>query len=152
MKSEARKDSTRHLKLIGQRAIAEGRDADTLVAEARRRNPTQAGIPVQWTDGRNQQNVSQSVLLATDRDVKSFGGVQPSRMCGQCRFFDLETGRKEIQRQRFYERLTREQEWQLKHLGAPIENMGLCGASDGSKITAALTNADKCDQFRNKNR
>lgn len=149
MKSEAKKDSTRHLKLVGQRALAEGRSAEEIVAEARRSAPTQAGIPINWTDGNNQRNTATSMLLPSEREVRSYGGIQPMHMCGQCKFFDLESGRKEIQRQRLYERLEREDQWKLRHLGVDPETLGLCGADTG-RLTGALTNADKCDQFRRK--
>jgi len=85
--------------------------------------------------------------------------VQPSRqeiasltdareVCGHCKYFDLENGRKEIIRQRFGEKLVKEFEWKLRHLGAPIDAMALCGASGGQTAVAFVSKS--CDQFQKK--
>jgi hypothetical protein len=70
------------------------------------------------------------------------------KVCGNCKFFDLESGRREMIRQRFPERLVKEQEWKIHHLGAKLDELGLCGASGGSTATGFMSKA--CDQYREK--
>lgn len=71
---------------------------------------------------------------------------QNRRVCMECQHFDWRSGQKELVRQRFAERLVREEGWQLHHLGAPIEYVGLCGAAGGETATTTISLA--CDQFR----
>jgi hypothetical protein len=86
------------------------------------------------------------IVAPSDQEVADFAVSQRRTTCGSCKHFDLENGREEIIRQRFAERLVLEEKWQLKHLGAPIEAIGLCGASGGEMATTFLSMA--CDQYR----
>jgi hypothetical protein len=86
-----------------------------------------------------------AVYSPSASELKMYGD-QRAQVCGNCKFFDLEKGRKEMIRQRFPERLVQDQRWQLRHLGGKIDEVGLCGASDGSMATTFMAKA--CDQYR----
>jgi hypothetical protein len=89
------------------------------------------------------------VIRASPEDIERFADVtHPNFICGFCRYFDLENGRKEIVRQRFAERLVYDEQWKLRHLGAPVDTLGLCGASNGEVATSFVSKG--CDQFRAK--
>lgn len=127
-------------------AQGEGRSHEELLEIAKRARPTKMGLPTTWGDRDNPvRGPDARVIVASDREVASygFGGHQ---VCGECRYMDIVNGRKEIIRQRFGERLVREQEWQLKHLGVPADSLGLCGAAGGEMATTIVSKA--CDQFR----
>jgi len=72
-------------------------------------------------------------------------------VCGECKYFELAEGQKQMEAQRFVERLVREQEWKVEHLCSPTNALGLCGAADAGTggdqtITGRMHMA--CDQFR----
>lgn len=72
------------------------------------------------------------------------------KVCGSCKYFrNDEVATEEIRRQRFYERLVREDSWKVKHLGSDPRTHGLCGATNGETLTGALHKG--CDQFRERN-
>ncbi len=108
-------------------------------------------IPVTWKDGHTGQKMKGKplIILPSAEDAELYSARQ-AKTCGGCRFFDLETGRKEIVRQRFAEKLEREYDWRLRHLGANPEALGLCGASGGQTMTAVHNKA--CDQWRERGR
>jgi len=129
-----------------RRAQAEGRDADAMLEDAKRARPHKMGLPTTWGDRDNPvRGPDAKVIVADDKEVASYG-FGGHRVCGECKYIDLENGRREIIKQRFGERLVREQEWQLKHLGVPPDALGLCGAGDGEMATTVVSKA--CDQFR----
>lgn len=128
---------------------AQGVTLEQLEFETRDVEPTPLGVPTQWRDSQGKvhlQGPDARVVRPDDKEIAEFGISQRRTVCGDCKYFDLETGRKEIIRQRFGERLVREEQWQLKHLGGPIESIGLCGASNGEMATTFLSQA--CDQYR----
>lgn len=89
-------------------------------------------------------------LLKTDLSVEELEMAQATRVCGQCRHFDLASGQQKMRAARFLEQLVHEYEWQVRHLAAPVNELGLCGAhSSGSgadeHLTARLNPA--CEQF-----
>jgi hypothetical protein len=88
-----------------------------------------------------------AVYSPSAAELKMFGN-QRAQVCGNCKHFDLEKGRQEMIRQRFPERLVREQSWQLRHLGGKIDEVGLCGQSGGTMATTFMSKA--CDQYREK--
>lgn len=105
-------------------------------------------LPSQWKDGRSGTSVAGKpvqVHAPSPEDIHAFGSPR-AQTCGQCRYFDLENGRKEIVHQRFGEKLVKEMEWKLKHLGADVDAIGLCGASGGEMAVTFVSGA--CDQFR----
>jgi hypothetical protein len=105
------------------------------------------GLPTSWSgaDGKTHLRGQNARVITPDgNDIRSFGGPQ-REVCGHCKYFDLEEGRKEIVRQKFGEKLVHEYEWKLKHLG-PIDAIALCGASGGETAVTFVSAA--CDQFR----
>ena len=71
--------------------------------------------------------------------------------CGTCKYFEHDHGQAQIASQRFIERLTREEDWQVKHLCSPVNELGVCGAHDSGRnsdqmITGTMHRA--CDQYR----
>lgn len=127
-------------------AEAQGLTAEELLGEAARSRPMKLGLPTTWGDrDKPVRGPDAKVIIANSREVDSYGfGGHP--VCGQCRYMDLDNGRKEIIKQRFGERLVREQEWQMKHLGVPPDSLGLCGAGGGELAVTIVSKA--CDQFR----
>jgi hypothetical protein len=115
--------------------------------------PAVAGLPVNWTDGATGKTHLRSTLATPSaHDVQVFSSPR-AEVCGNCKYFDLENGRKEIMRERFAEKLVREYEWKLHHLGAKPDEVALCGASasgGGGDLTAVTFMSKSCDQFRPK--
>lgn len=107
------------------------------------------GIPTTMTagDGHVRLPMAPTRVITPDSGEVELYGDQRAKICGHCKFFDLETGRRELVRQRFGERLVREYEWQLKHVG-DLDALGLCGASGGEMATQFPSKA--CDQYRPK--
>lgn len=130
-----------------RRAKAEDRSAEDLVREAAAATPTKLGLPTAWGDRDAPVRLrgKDAIVLANGKEVAAyaFGGVN---VCGECRYFDIKNGRTEIIKQKFGERLVREQEWQLKHLGVPADSLALCGASGGELAVTVISKS--CDQFR----
>lgn len=93
--------------------------------------------------------VDPSTLSEEERTI-----AMAQRVCGQCKHFDRATAQAEMQATRFLEQLTEEYEWQIRHLAAPANQLGFCGAYNaGTKgeqrtLTALLNNADTCEAFR----
>jgi hypothetical protein len=71
--------------------------------------------------------------------------------CGGCKYFERAHGQAEMVRQRFVERLVREDNWQVRHLVSPLNELGICGAHDsgkGGEQTLTGTMHKACDQWR----
>lgn len=115
-----------------------------------RRAEAPASLPTQWKDGHTGESAPGNPVLIASPDAEEIQAFSSPRanVCGNCRFFDLENGRKEIVRQRFGEKLVLEFEWKLRHLGADVDAIGLCGQSGGE--TAVSFVSKSCDQFRPK--
>lgn len=111
------------------------------------------GIAVNWTDGvTGKTHLRTQLAQPSAHDVAVFSNPR-AETCGNCKYFDLEGGRKEILRQRFAEKLVREYEWKMRHLGAPVDAIALCGASaagGGGSLLAVTFMSKSCDQFRPK--
>lgn len=105
-------------------------------------------VPVTWKAGQHEAHGVSQVVAPTAAQVEAYRDGQ-AVTCAQCWYFDLKNGQVEMRRQHFAERLVREQEWKLHHLGAPLNHVGLCGASGGQMATTTVTKA--CDQFRPRN-
>jgi hypothetical protein len=103
-------------------------------------------IPVTW-GGQAPPRETESRVVQTASDEELARYAVPQRTCGECKFGDFtDDARAKIRGERFYERLVREEGWQLKHLCSSPEDLGLCGQSDGAMMTGRLHRA--CDQFR----
>jgi hypothetical protein len=133
-----------------ERAVASG-DLETKLTETERMQPMRGGLPVQYrsSDGKTHLRGTNAPVVhtATAQEVENFTQV-PSRTCGLCRYFELEKGREKIVRERFAERVVLENEWKLHHLGAPLDHMGVCGASNGTMATSTMADAGSCEGFR----
>jgi len=129
----------------------QNKDLDDLKREYGTEAPLPSGqIPVTWQDGHTGAKLKGRPLIvvpdAAENDLFSSSNRQ---ICGGCKFFDLESGRKEIVRQRFAEKLLNEFEWKLKHVGSP-DQIGLCGQSGGQLATTFISKA--CDHYRPRSR
>lgn len=110
-------------------------------------------LPVVWKDGHTgtrMRGADAPIEVADEKAVNAYSNPHQTT-CGTCKYFDLEHGQAEIVKQRFAERLVREDKWQLHHLGAPLEMVGLCGAhgtgnTEGEMATTSVSKA--CDQYR----
>jgi len=123
------------------------RDAHTTVEQLThefRGVTAQSALPV-VENGREVSQAQVIVPQGRELDLYADGSV---KVCGNCKHFDLEKGRIEMIRQRFPERLVREQDWKLRHLGSKLDELGLCGMSGGSMVTSFV--AKGCDQFKAK--
>jgi hypothetical protein len=130
-----------------RRAKAEGRSTDELLDEAARARPQKLGLPTVWGDRDKPvlRGKDTRVVLPDGKEVMSYG-FGGHAVCGECRYFDIDAGRQKIIDERFAERLVNDQEWQLKHLGVPVDSVGLCGAGGGELATTTVSKA--CDQYR----
>ena len=129
-----------------ERAAVEGPDREQLEAEFARAVQPQ-GLPTTIRSGPHAVQTTTTVVRPSVNDVLVFGD-RGALTCGSCKYFDLENGRKEIVRQRFGEKVVKDYEWKLRHLGADVDAIGLCGASGGEMATSFVSKA--CDQYRAK--
>jgi hypothetical protein len=106
------------------------------------------GIPSSFRDGAGKVHLrgANVPIVAPDGDEVRIFSDPRAQVCGNCKYFDLESGRREMVRQKFAEQLVREYEWKLHHLGAPVDAIALCGASNGELAITFMSKA--CDQFR----
>jgi hypothetical protein len=111
--------------------------------------PPPTALPTQWRDGAGKIHLpgpqAPIVRDLTPQELANYSKTDIN-VCGTCKYFDLESGRKEMERQGFAAALIKEFGWKLKHLGAPIDTIGLCGASGGKTATTFISAA--CDQYR----
>lgn len=87
-------------------------------------------------------NASGAIATPNRRQLEIYSDGQV-KTCGNCKHFDLEAGRKKMIEERFLERLVAEQEWKLRHLGAKVDELGLCGESNGTMVVSFM--AIGCD-------
>jgi hypothetical protein len=128
--------------------ISEEQLAHEYESALQRRAEAPASLPTQWKDGHTGESAPGNPVQIVSPDAEEIAVFSNPRanVCGNCKFFDLQAGRKEIVRQRFGEKLVREFEWKLRHLGASPDAIGLCGQSGGE--TAVSYVSKSCDQFR----
>lgn len=108
-------------------------------------------IPVTWKNGHTGQKMKgRPLIVLPDAEEAELFSARSRQICGGCKYFDLETGRKEMSRQGFAQKLVHEYDWKLRHLGADPEAIGLCGASGGKTATSVISKA--CDQYRERGR
>lgn len=87
-------------------------------------------------------------VIAPDRRELALYADAHAKVCGNCKHFDLKRGREEMIKQRFPERLVREQDWKLHHLGGKLDELGMCGQSDGTMLTSFMSKS--CDLYQEK--
>jgi hypothetical protein len=139
-----------------KRALHSGGELEEQLIDAEhlaRQSREEGGVPVHYQDGAGKVHLEgpRLVQTASGHQIDSFSAL-PSRTCGTCRFFDLKKGQEEMVRQRFAERLVLEENWSLKHLGAPLDHAGLCGASGGTLATTTVSDAGSCEGYRPRGR
>lgn len=106
------------------------------------------GLETTWTGAGHTFNTETAVVQPSERDLARYGA--PTTVCGNCRHFDIgDIAREKIRRERFYERLVREEGWKVKHLCSHPADLGLCGLSNGDTLTGRLHKG--CDQYRPSN-
>ncbi len=113
--------------------------------------PIRQGLPSHWqsADGKTHLRGSdvQIVRGASAEEVSQYG-YAPARTCGTCKYYTVEHARKKMASEKFLNRLVNDEGWKTKFLGVPVDHVGLCGASDGSRATTSISNASGCDQYR----
>lgn len=123
---------------------------DTALREAAVSAPKQMGLPVQFRDGHSGRSAGAQrarVERVSAQDIRNYASA-PRNVCGTCRFFHLKRGQEAIVKQKFLDRLVREEGWQTKHIGAPPDHLGLCGQSNGE--LAVTTVSPGCDGWRDR--
>lgn len=127
-----------------EKAKHDGVSTDQIIAEGA--HVEKLGLPTTWehSDSPIKIRGKNTIVEPTDQQVATFALSQRRQICGQCKHFDLEKGREEILRQRLPERLTKEDEWNPDHLGAPLDTFGLC-AESGDTLCSAMGEA--CDHY-----
>jgi hypothetical protein len=112
---------------------------------------TRAGVPVEFVDDRGNPTTrvrgprADVVRGITQKDVENYANA-PTRVCGECRHFQLREGRREIVKQKFLQRLVLEESWKMAHLGAPADHLGVCGQKP-SMVTSTIADAGTCPGF-----
>lgn len=123
---------------------AEGSSVTSATANLRRRDGTvveTAQVPVQVTREAPPQE-QRMVVHPTPGDVSRFGMLASERLCGNCRYFNLEAGQREAHRQRFWARLRHEHGWQGGAAWTgPVPNYGIC-EHYGDAMVFVLASAD----------
>lgn len=108
-------------------------------------------LPVSYrTGGVETGRTSSPVMGATEEEMALYAQNEV-KVCGDCKYFEHTHGQAEIKAQRFVERLVREENWQVKHLCSPVNQLGVCGAHDagtGGEQMLTGTMHKACDQWR----
>jgi len=135
---------------IQLRVLEQNKSREELLAEDATATRTHLGVPVNWlNNGKKASSSLAGVVGPSGEEMHSYANP-PKRVCGTCKKFNIESGRKAIMQQRFGERLVREQDWGLRHLGVPMDHLGMCDESGGTMVTCSISNADNCAAYREK--
>lgn len=95
----------------------------------------------------DEKPTSSLLHIPTAQDVKLYGDPAKTQgTCGDCKYFRLQAGQTAIRKERFLEKLVHDAEWQVRHLGAPPETLGLCTQGDASMLTARSNVS--CENFK----
>ncbi len=142
-----RKRADRHLKVVQEQVQKRDKSIEELERENAQSEILEGGIPVMWgTEGLRQGIRGRNASIKTpDSGEQSTFQRKNVLTCSACEHFDIKKGRTEIIRQNFARRLVLEQEWALRHLGAGLDHLGLCGQSNGE--LAVTTMSPACDNF-----
>lgn len=147
-------DEQRALRESVERIAYENPDLDATLREADNMQAMSAGLPVTFRDQEGKQSLrgrDATIVQPNQSDIQNYAQA-PSRTCGTCKFFMLTEGRKKMVEERFIEKLVVDYGWQAKHLGAPVDQIAVCGASGGELAVTTVSNAGNCDQYRPRNR
>ena len=90
-------------------------------------------------------------VLTPEEDRAMFDLAKNMKVCGHCKYFELAEGQARMKMLKFLETLVHEHSWQVKHLAAHPEHLGLCGAADsgaGNEHTLTGMLHKACDQYR----
>lgn len=92
------------------------------------------------------------VVDAGDVPQEELAVAAAKSTCGECHHFDLLEGQQQMHATRFLEQLVKDYGWQVRHLAAPTNHLGFCGAANsGAKGEARMYTArfnPSCDQFK----
>jgi hypothetical protein len=144
------KGDDRIARAIQQRVLGENKSREELLHEDDTAIRTHLGVPVNWlNNGKTSSSSLAGVVGPTGEEVRSYANP-PKNVCGTCKKFNVESGRKAMIEQRFGERLVRELDWKLRHLGVPLDHVGMCDESGGTMVTCSISNADGCPGYRTK--
>lgn len=110
--------------------------------------------PTLWHNPDGSVTKTSSPIVAPDQmdPLEREMMTETFRTCGQCKYFEHRHGQSEMKAQSFVERLVREENWQVKHLISPLNELGICGAHSSGRggedqmLTGTMHKA--CDQFR----
>jgi hypothetical protein len=108
-------------------------------------------LPVSYTTGGVETGRTEAPVQTASDDEMALYAQGDAKVCGGCKYFEHTHGQAEIQAQKFVERLVREENWQVKHLCSPVNQLGICGAHDsgaGGEQTLTGTMHKACDQYR----
>lgn len=101
-------------------------------------------LPVAFR-GREGDVRTESPIVTPNSNEAALYGDQRRVTCASCRHFRLQAGQKQMHEEQFLARLVAEEQWKVRHLGAPPSTFGLCGESDGTTLTSLHTKA--CDHY-----
>lgn len=145
------KGDDRLARAIQLRVLQENKSREQLLHEDATATRMHMGVPVNWlNNGKHAGTSSLAGIVAPNGEEMRSYARPPKNVCGTCRKFNIEAGRKAIVAQRFGERLVREEDWALHHLGVPLDHVGMCDESGGTMVTCSISNADNCDGYRAK--
>jgi len=153
MDDEWRKDSgkraaaDRHLRVVQDTVLKQDKTVEELEAENAQAEVLEGGIPVMWGSPGTSRKIRGRNANIKSPDAQEQQQFQRQRAltCSSCEHFDVKKGRQEIIRQDFARRLVLEQEWALRHLGAGLDHLGLCGQTNGE--LAVTTMSPACERF-----
>ena len=104
--------------------------------------PTSLPTIYQTTEG--PVRTESSVVTPNSQEAALYGDARRVT-CASCRHFQLQAGQETMKREQFLHRLVFEEQWKVRHLGAPPSTFGLCGESGGTTLTSIHTKA--CDHY-----
>lgn len=107
-----------------------------------RQHQKQAYLP----DGSPAEIPSQVIKAPTKEEIER---IETGRTCGNCDCYEYDAGQEEIRRQRFFERMVKDEQWKAEWLANPnamsLDQMGMCGQSDDMAVPAM---APGCPEWR----
>jgi hypothetical protein len=86
-------------------------------------------VPLHTTiDGQDVTGQEQHLVAApTPEETARYGRLASDRLCGNCKFFNLEAGQIEARKQRFWARIRHEHGWSGRdRWTGPVPNYGIC--------------------------
>lgn len=130
-----------------KKIIARGPDLDDMPAP-KPEEMRPMGLPTTWRDDKGKHHLrgpDTPIVAPSSHEIDNYSGTVKD-ICGTCKYFELKNGQKKMVEEKFLERLVHDERWQLHHMGAPVEYVGICGASGGELATTFVSKS--CDQYR----